>query len=110
MQVFLIRWSWLPRPLKSTCHRGGIGRRAWFRSMYSPGCGGSSPFDGTRVFFFRPFGAYSIARCVTHSLRCGLHSFATSRLSCAVVDSENSTFLHCAVAALPLRPGMTEWR
>jgi hypothetical protein len=28
-------------------HRGGIGRRAWFRSMYPQGCGGSSPFDGT---------------------------------------------------------------
>src|ERR1700722_2634215 len=34
----------------STCHRGGIGRRAWFRSMYSQGCGGSSPFDGTKSF------------------------------------------------------------
>ena len=37
----------LPLQRKSTCHRGGIGRRAWFRSMYSQGCGGSSPFDGT---------------------------------------------------------------
>src|SRR5215831_18933227 len=26
---------------------GGIGRRAWFRSMYPQGCGGSSPFFGT---------------------------------------------------------------
>src|SRR6266404_3640315 len=29
------------------CHHGGIGRRAWFRSMYSQGCGGSSPSGGT---------------------------------------------------------------
>src|SRR4051795_6548116 len=28
---------------------GGIGRRAWFRSMYSQGCGGSSPFFGTNL-------------------------------------------------------------
>jgi hypothetical protein len=30
------------------CRSGGIGRRAWFRSMYSQGCGGSSPFFGTK--------------------------------------------------------------
>ena len=30
------------------CRSGGIGRRAWFRSMYPQGCGGSSPFFGTR--------------------------------------------------------------
>jgi|KBSMisStandDraft_5_1062788.scaffolds.fasta_scaffold22099_5 hypothetical protein len=30
-----------------TCRSGGIGRRAWFRSMYPQGCGGSSPFFGT---------------------------------------------------------------
>src|SRR5579884_1264639 len=29
------------------CRSGGIGRRAWFRSMYPQGCGGSSPFFGT---------------------------------------------------------------
>ena len=33
--------------LLSPCRSGGIGRRAWFRSMYSQGCGGSSPFFGT---------------------------------------------------------------
>src|ERR1700758_5459216 len=32
------------------CRSGGIGRRAWFRSMYSQGCGGSSPFFGTISF------------------------------------------------------------
>src|SRR3979409_263717 len=32
------------------CRSGGIGRRAWFRSMYSQGCGGSSPFFGTSYF------------------------------------------------------------
>ena len=31
------------------CRSGGIGRRAWFRSTYSQGCGGSSPFFGTNV-------------------------------------------------------------
>src|SRR5438067_13533261 len=31
----------------TSCRSGGIGRRAWFRSMYSQGCGGSSPFFGT---------------------------------------------------------------
>jgi hypothetical protein len=30
---------------------GGIGRRAWFRSMYSQGCGGSSPPFGTNYFY-----------------------------------------------------------
>src|ERR1700722_10899216 len=39
-----------PLQCKSTCHRGGIGRRAWFRSMYRQRCGGSSPFDGTSSF------------------------------------------------------------
>src|ERR1044071_2289072 len=40
------RFSALP---KSLCRSGGIGRRAWFRSMYPQGCGGSSPFFGTRL-------------------------------------------------------------
>ena len=31
-----------------SCRSGGIGRRAWFRSMYSQGCGGSSPPFGTK--------------------------------------------------------------
>src|ERR1700690_1287912 len=31
------------------CRSGGIGRRAWFRSTYSQGCGGSSPFFGTNL-------------------------------------------------------------
>src|SRR5437868_9306350 len=38
---------------KVTRRSGGIGRRAWFRSMYPQGCGGSSPFFGTRIFSFR---------------------------------------------------------
>jgi hypothetical protein len=33
------------------CRSGGIGRRAWFRSMYSQGCGGSSPPFGTKFPF-----------------------------------------------------------
>ena len=33
------------------CRSGGIGRRAWFRSMYSQGCGGSSPPFGTKLSF-----------------------------------------------------------
>src|SRR5207253_5499003 len=33
-----------------TSRSGGIGRRAWFRSMYPQGCGGSSPFFGTSKF------------------------------------------------------------
>jgi hypothetical protein len=45
------------RPLGSRharqCRSGGIGRRAWFRSMYSQGCGGSSPPFGTKNFFHR---------------------------------------------------------
>src|SRR5438132_12956471 len=36
---------------KVTRRSGGIGRRAWFRSMYPQGCGGSSPFFGTITFF-----------------------------------------------------------
>ena len=35
---------------KVTRRSGGIGRRAWFRSMYPQGCGGSSPFFGTMIF------------------------------------------------------------
>ena len=37
---------------KTPCRSGGIGRRAWFRSMYSQGCGGSSPPFGTKTIFF----------------------------------------------------------
>ena len=48
--------------------------------MYSQGCGGSSPFDGTKAFFFRPFGADSFFQLFTHGLRRGLHSCAASRL------------------------------
>src|SRR5947209_17334359 len=36
------------RPATSS-RSGGIGRRAWFRSMYPQGCGGSSPFFGTSL-------------------------------------------------------------
>src|SRR6185369_2351520 len=43
------RFSALP---KSLCRSGGIGRRAWFRSMYPQGCGGSSPFFGTKTRLF----------------------------------------------------------
>jgi hypothetical protein len=32
-------------------------------------------------FFLRPFGAFSFSILATHSLRCGLHSFAASRLN-----------------------------
>jgi hypothetical protein len=38
----------------SQCRSGGIGRRAWFRSMYSQGCGGSSPPSGTNSFTIPP--------------------------------------------------------
>jgi hypothetical protein len=49
MLVFLTRRPWGRRCFAgSDCHRGGIGRRAWFRSMYRQRCGGSSPFDGTK--------------------------------------------------------------
>ena len=34
--------------MQCPCRSGGIGRRAWFRSMYSQGCGGSSPLFGTK--------------------------------------------------------------
>jgi hypothetical protein len=43
----LPKWRKLPESYPG--HRGGIGRRAWFRSMYPQGCGGSSPFDGTKI-------------------------------------------------------------
>src|ERR1035438_4370368 len=35
--------------LASTRRSGGIGRRAWFRSMYPQGCGGSSPLIRTKL-------------------------------------------------------------
>ena len=38
------------RQMQCPCRSGGIGRRAWFRSMYSQGCGGSSPLFGTKVY------------------------------------------------------------
>jgi hypothetical protein len=53
--IFLIGGRKAAAATKSSCHRGGIGRRAWFRSMYSQGCGGSSPFDGTKFFQFIDF-------------------------------------------------------
>src|SRR5438105_14165221 len=34
---------------------GGIGKRAWFRSMYPQGCRGSSPFFGTSSDAFARF-------------------------------------------------------
>ena len=37
-----------------SCGCGGIGRRAWFRSMYPQGCGGSSPFSRRRVVLLKP--------------------------------------------------------
>src|SRR5215831_460453 len=37
---------------------GGIGRRAWFRSMYPQGCGGSSPFFGTSSFLLNNLAAW----------------------------------------------------
>jgi hypothetical protein len=45
------------RPRRSVpCRSGGIGRRAWFRSMYPQGCGGSSPFFGTsKSFIFNTY-------------------------------------------------------
>jgi hypothetical protein len=41
-----------------TCRSGGIGRRAWFRSMYPQGCGGSSPFFGTIAVAFSAASVY----------------------------------------------------
>src|SRR5439155_19925974 len=38
------------RRIRVTCRSGGIGRRAWFRSMCPQGRGGSSPFFGTITF------------------------------------------------------------
>src|SRR5438270_2851141 len=49
-RIFLAVLSWKAarnRRIRVTCRSGGIGRRAWFRSMYPQGCGGSSPFFGT---------------------------------------------------------------
>jgi hypothetical protein len=43
--------SFAGRLFRTPCRSGGIGRRAWFRSMYSQGCGGSSPPFGTKVHF-----------------------------------------------------------
>ena len=45
------------------CRSGGIGRRAWFRSMYPQGCGGSSPFFGTS--------SLEVLRCA-QDFACGL--------------------------------------
>src|SRR5947209_8228719 len=51
LPVGVARWPRLHR----TCRSGGIGRRAWFRSMYPQGCGGSSPFFGTKFLIFKTF-------------------------------------------------------
>src|SRR5450755_2668857 len=76
--------SFLParRPARITaqscnCHRGGIGRRAWFRSMYPQGCGGSSPFDGT-IKHQRLFPARGSADGIFFSLALALSYQATS--------------------------------
>src|ERR1700692_18863 len=54
--------------LQVTGRSGGIGRRAWFRSMYPQGCGGSSPFFGT-IFSVEIFSisveSLSGAGCIT---------------------------------------------
>ena len=52
--------------LASTRRSGGIGRRAWFRSMYPQGCGGSSPFFGTKTFL-------EVLRCA-QDFACGAHA------------------------------------
>jgi hypothetical protein len=46
----LVYFSSFAGRLIAPCRSGGIGRRAWFRSMYSQGCGGSSPPFGTKIF------------------------------------------------------------
>src|SRR5438309_8164588 len=48
---------------KVTSRSGGIGRRAWFRSMYPQGCGGSSPFFGTITFLLNDLAAWYPAWC-----------------------------------------------
>src|SRR5215468_989661 len=44
---FFLQGGLAPPRYAVSCRSGGIGRRAWFRSMYPQGCGGSSPFFGT---------------------------------------------------------------
>src|SRR6202789_3410058 len=39
---------------------GGIGRRAWFRSTFSQGSGGSSPLFGTKLYDRREFRFFAI--------------------------------------------------
>src|SRR5437016_14679689 len=46
-----------------TSRSGGIGRRAWFRSMYPQGCGGSSPFFGTSSFLLNNLAAWCPPWC-----------------------------------------------
>ena len=63
-------WSCVP------CRSGGIGRRAWFRSTYSQGCGGSSPFFGTRAFIINDLLPRRPPRCPQESkfgVRRGVH-------------------------------------
>ena len=98
--AFLIRRPiWPPLQSKSTCHRGGIGRRAWFRSMYRQRCGGSSPFDGTKSLFFPP-----LLGLIHFSLRPtrGLHSCAASRLGSIYLSASSYP-----AAPTGLRPGHT---
>jgi hypothetical protein len=54
------------------CRSGGIGRRAWFRSMYSQGCGGSSPFFGTSPFKFNHIAVWCPPWC-PKNLEFGVH-------------------------------------
>src|SRR6185437_7616410 len=50
---------------------GGIGRRAWFRSMYPQGCGGSSPFFGTNHLVATRQTALTVSNLITFSCPAG---------------------------------------
>src|SRR5689334_20403856 len=57
---------------------GGIGRRAWFRSMYPQGCGGSSPFFGTKSSPFATATWFRNALLTFTNLLCGFYKFFRS--------------------------------
>src|SRR3954464_1607071 len=59
----------------TSCRSGGIGRRAWFRSMYSQGCGGSSPFFGTNKSTHMKLKKYSQTLLIVNILSAAIFFF-----------------------------------
>src|ERR1700720_1460241 len=75
------------------CRSGGIGRRAWFRSMYPQGCGGSSPFFGTICSKVFP-GQLKLREVAYEDLGRLRHTAATFLCSADGTDEQTNATIH----------------